>query len=219
MKLKIADLSKLKATSGADGLQLYAMSRLNPLRWVFHKRLSLLASLFPSDRKFQNLLEVGYGSGILIPHYLQYCHSYYGIDIHDNHEMVLNEVVKGNPNVSIGYGNITSTEFDSDKFDCITSLSVMEHIKDVDKAIAEISRIMSKGGLYVVGFPIENIGSNLILDAVKYVIGFDRKIHHPTNHKQILVALQQNLTCVKEIYYPFQWARNMSLFYCGVWEK
>lgn len=218
-KIKLAQVERLKATSAADGLELYAMSRFNPLRWIFIKRLKLLMSLFPERRKFTNLLEVGYGSGVLIPEFLNHCDNYYGVDIHENHALVESEVKKGNPKIKIGFGNICNTEFEDGKFDCITALSVLEHIKEIDKAVGEIGRILKKDGFVIVGFPIENFASNFILDIVKIAIGFDRKVHHPTNHRQILAALQRHLKCTREIYYPFRWFKNGSLFYCGVWKK
>jgi len=45
------------------------------------KRLKLLISLFPKDGVYDKLLEIGYGSGIVIPELLTHCRRYYGMDI------------------------------------------------------------------------------------------------------------------------------------------
>jgi ubiquinone/menaquinone biosynthesis C-methylase UbiE len=104
-------------------------------------------------------------------------------------------------------------------FDCVVALSVFEHIRNIEKAVKETARVLKENGVLLVGFPIENIMSNFILDIVKIVIGFDRKVHHPSNHSQILNCLEKTLVNEKSIYYPFNGFKYSSLFYCGVWKK
>ncbi|MDQ7837061.1 MAG: class I SAM-dependent methyltransferase [Thermodesulfobacteriota bacterium] len=217
--MKMADIDKLHSTSEADGLPLYAMSRWNPLKHIFIKRLKLLNSMFPEGKVYDKLLEVGYGSGVLIPEFLQRCNIYYGIDIHNQQKIVDEVVRKGDPRIRIGYGDLCECPYPDDMFDCVVSLSVLEHIKDIDKAVREIARVLKKDGVLIAGFPIENGISNLILDIVKLFIGFDRKVHHLSNHKQILSALSKHLINERDLFYPFANIPSASLFYCGVWRK
>ena len=217
--MKLVNIEKLKSTSGADGFRLYRLSKWNPLKWIFLKRLKLMIGLFPKGMVYEKLLEIGYGSGVLIPEFLKHCVNYYGIDIHDEHQFVDKVLLDGNKRTIIGFGDICDCPYPDNMFDCVVALSIFEHIRDIEKAVRETARVMKENGVLLVGFPIENILSNFILDIVKIVIGFDRKVHHPTNHFQILNCLEKTLVNEKSIYYPFNALKYNSLFYCGIWTK
>ncbi|NTW27559.1 MAG: class I SAM-dependent methyltransferase [Candidatus Moranbacteria bacterium] len=51
-------------------------------------------------------------------------------------------------------GNTNNLSFADSQFDCVMSCSVFEHDKYFWKSLSEISRVIKKGGLFVVGIPI-----------------------------------------------------------------
>lgn len=219
-KLKICDLHTTLSTSDADGMRLYALPSWHPMRMIFMKRLRLMLHLFDDYGAFDDLLEVGFGCGILVPELEARCRRYTGIDIH-GHVGAVREALGyvGNARIKFCATDVCNLPFKDESFDCIFSMSVLEHIYEIDKAVSELNRILKPGGVLLVGFPIENLASNFILDIVKNMIGFDRKLHHPTNHREILKCLSSRMELIESIPYPFSGNVNCSLFYTGIWSK
>lgn len=50
--------------------------------------------------------------------------------------------------------NINNLPFKDNEFDCVLSCSVFEHDKYFWKSLAEVKRVLKKGGLFVMGVPI-----------------------------------------------------------------
>jgi ubiquinone/menaquinone biosynthesis C-methylase UbiE len=218
-EIELLDLRLTERTSDVDAIKLYGLSKLHPIRWMFIKRLKLILSLIPERAADTRLLEVGFGCGIMLPELTKRSSDYYGIDVHDYVETVASKLSPHYPGCHFSKQSIVKTDFPDDFFDVVFSLSVMEHIVEIDQAIAEIRRILKPGGRFVVGFPIENFASNFVLDIVKHINGFDRKVHHPTNHRQILAALENNLKEETRNCYPIKSRVESSMFYTGVWLK
>lgn len=217
--IRICDLSAVFPTSGADGMQLYALPRWHPVRWVFIKRALLLINLLKESPRPTRLMEMGFGCGILVPELIASCEKYVGIDIHSHVDEIKAALAAQLGPVDLRFGDARSLPFENGELDCIFSMSVLEHIADIDLAISEIVRVLKPGGRLVAGFPIENLVSNAFLDLIKKMIGFDRRIHHPTNHTQILSALRRYLSPVTERPFPISSSTNFSLYYAGIWRK
>ncbi|MEO5364784.1 MAG: class I SAM-dependent methyltransferase [Magnetococcus sp. WYHC-3] len=217
--LKTCDLGAVFPTSGADGMKLYALPAWHPMRWIFIKRALLMMDLFRHIPRPQHLMEMGFGCGILAPELVGRAERYTGIDIHDHVEDIRAALRPQMGELDLRYGDARKLPFADDTFDCIFSMSVLEHISPIDAALDEIRRVLRPGGWLVVGFPIENLGSNFILDLVKGIIGFDRRIHHPTNHHAIIAGLNRTLVPVRQRPYPVPISITFSLFYTGIWQK
>ncbi len=50
-------------------------------------------------------------------------------------------------------GDIMDIPFKDERFDVITSLEVLEHVPDIQKALSETRRVLKKGGLFVMSTP------------------------------------------------------------------
>lgn len=217
--IRTCDLSKVFPTSGADGMALYALPTWHPVRWAFVKRALLLIDLLKQLPKQGRLMEMGFGCGILTPELAASADDYTGIDIHSNIEDIQSALSEQIGPVDMRFGDARELPFEDASLDCVFSMSVLEHIKEIDAAMKEVARVLKPGGHLIVGFPIENFVSNAFLDVIKLMIGFDRKVHHPTNHHQILAAMQRRFIPVKEHPYPFSGSVTFSLYYAGSWQK
>ena len=49
-------------------------------------------------------------------------------------------------------------------------MSVLEHLRDLDSSVSEFFRVLRRGGLAIVGVPVENLMSTIMLRA-GYLIG------------------------------------------------
>jgi len=94
------------------------------------------------------LLEVGSGEGYGIPILIDNCDEYIAIDKHQ-------------PKIKLDYGdklqfkemNIPPLLFEDESFDSLVSFQVIEHIEEDDEFVADIARVIKKGGKAVITTP------------------------------------------------------------------
>jgi ubiquinone/menaquinone biosynthesis C-methylase UbiE len=106
--------------------------------------------LVPLDLKGKKLLDLGCGPGIHIKKYVERGAECFGIDL--SNEMI--SLAKDYcPQANFEKGNIYDLKFEDDSFDIITASFVIDHVKDLDKGVAEIKRVLRKGGLFIFSIP------------------------------------------------------------------
>ncbi len=114
---------------------------------ITYFKTKLCIQLFPI-LKVENILVVGCGNGIeaycLSEHFPQA--KVIGID-----PFLKEEIQEGN--VSLLKLDGTNMPFESNSFDIVYSYHVLEHIPDYNAALAEISRVMTDTGVFLVGTP------------------------------------------------------------------
>ncbi|MEO0226331.1 MAG: class I SAM-dependent methyltransferase [candidate division WOR-3 bacterium] len=160
--------------------------------------------------RFKRLLDIGYGSGILFPELSHYADQLYGVDIHHEHEKVKSAIKKYNIDAELKAGNILNLPYEDGEFDGVVCISVLEHIRDLPRAINEIHRVLTKKGIAIFGFPVRNRLTSSFYSSV----GFDYKTHHPSDHRSILVELSKQLKMTRCITYPEILPMDFGLYVC-----
>ena len=74
----------------------------------------------------------------------------YGVDRSEESIKIAAQKV---PNLDFSISNIHNLPFQSNFFECVTCLEVLEHIQFVEKAFSELVRITKKSGLIVISIP------------------------------------------------------------------
>jgi len=155
---------------------------------VYRQRLKATAQLL-GRRKFDKLLEIGFGSGIFLPELSRHCSELYGVDIHSKVDLVQKTLEKERVAARLSVGDIRALEFPDGTFDAVVCVSVLEHIRELDLAIGEIARVAGDSGIVVFGFPVRNVITNAFYRAV----GYEPLNLHPSSHRDILKALSARL--------------------------
>jgi len=114
-----------------------------------HQRL-LKAYVIASDMVRGNLLEVGCGEGRGIEWLTPKVTSYSAID---KIVPVVEKLKAKYPQGQIISGNIPPLPYGDDSFDCVVSFQVIEHIKDDQTFLKEISRVLKPGGFALISTP------------------------------------------------------------------
>jgi SAM-dependent methyltransferase len=183
--------------------------------WLYRKRLTMALSLLPPRTPRQHVLEVGVGSGILIPTLSAAFGSYTGTDL---------VLAKGlyrlvAPTCSARFLQadlLAPSSLPAASFDCIVCLSVLEHIADADAAATALACALAKGGMLVVGYPMVNG----IMTRLFQLIGFGNiDDHHVTAPKTIQRALRRVLRPVARKALPAFAPVSLSLYQCAAWVK
>ncbi|MGC4022129.1 MAG: class I SAM-dependent methyltransferase [Cyclobacteriaceae bacterium] len=114
-----------------------------------HQRL-LKAYVIAADRVGGNLLEVGCGEGRGVQWLAPKTTSYSAID---KIAPVIDKLKEKYPQGNFISGNIPPLPYADNTFDCVVSFQVIEHIRDDNSFLKEISRVLKPNGLALLTTP------------------------------------------------------------------
>jgi ubiquinone/menaquinone biosynthesis C-methylase UbiE len=157
------------------------------------------------------ILDAGYGCGIMLPDLYRRLSDdgkLYGIDIHGEHDGVVQKMFTGenmNPEkVVLQDSSLTDLPFDDDSFDLVVSVSVLEHIKPelLEACLREIKRVAKKDADIILGFPTDCLFIRILAAIQKQ----DLKENHPSTHKDIFSSIRKaGLNIVDRTGFPVFW--------------
>lgn len=81
-----------------------------------------------------------------------------GIDVN---KVELDRALKGGKYKDVLWADARKLPFKDSSYSTVLSVSVLEHIKEADKALKEVSRILKKGGLLMFSVPTDKLYENL----------------------------------------------------------
>ncbi len=168
-------------------------------RWFYRKRLEMvMAHLDAASGAYGNLLDVGFGSGILVPEECRRARHVAGIDLHDKVDLVRERLAAQGVHADLKHGSIDAIPCANASQDAVVCLSVLEHLHDLDRALREIRRVMRPGAVFAVGFPVKSRFTGLLFAS----LGFEMDHIHPSSHTQILDALHRHFDVTRVTRFP-----------------
>lgn len=184
-----------------------------PIQGYFmRKRLEIALSLLGHQR-IDTILDAGYGGGTFLPTLTQLANRVYGIDTMPYPRKVKTILEREGVDATLTVGSLLRMPYPENFFDSVVCISVLEHFNETElhTALREMNRVTKPNGRLVLGFPVKNPATDLIIERV---LGFDPSDIHPSGHKRILQAIREetNLDQTRH-YFPFL-PRNWSL-YCA----
>jgi 2-polyprenyl-3-methyl-5-hydroxy-6-metoxy-1,4-benzoquinol methylase len=135
-----------------------AYSHPNPLiNWLFWQRLPTAMSFIETNAPYDNVLDFGCGSGVMLPFLAQHSAQITAIDS----DLLPLECVKKHiplpKNVQILDANqISLSQLTPKSFDLINALDVLEHVEDLPHTLSQLLNLLKPGGRLVVSGPTEN---------------------------------------------------------------
>lgn len=189
----------LNPTEIADPLKFYYL----PISRRFYvKRLEMVASLIRADRH-ERLLDIGCGSGIFLKELNTLCHHLTAIDLHRKMHLVQQMIQKEGIKADLCEGSVTHLPFASSAFDCVVSVSVLEHVRDLERAFSEIDRVSRKGAKIILGFPVKNVITDCVLK-LSYQFLPEAKLEdeHVSSHIEILQRARKQFKIVRKYHFP-----------------
>jgi len=182
-----------------------------PIQGYFmRKRLELALKILDS-KKVDKILDAGYGGGTFLPTLATLCNQVYGVDIHPFKDKVSQILKKEKVKANLIRGSITEIPYRDNYFDRVVVMSVLEHLKgkELQRAIKEILRVTRPGGFAVIGFPIKNLLTDLIIERV---LKFNPLEIHPSGQKEIIPAVKKAGKINKSLTYPPFFPTDLSLY-------
>ena len=194
----------LNKTNQEDPVDYY----YNPLTgWFYRKRLKMVIKMLLGE-KYNRLLDIGYGCGLLMPELAKHAEEIHGLDTHDMAREVESQLNGIGVFPKLVKGDIHMLPYPDGHFDMIVCISVLEHIKDLEKAFSEMSRVTRKGGFCALGFPVKN----QITDLLFKTLGFDAEKNHVSGHNRIMEYLKKYYSVVSMENYPSWTSPDLGLY-------
>ncbi|MBV9242210.1 MAG: class I SAM-dependent methyltransferase, partial [Acidobacteria bacterium] len=118
----------------------------------YTKESHILTNLDRIDWRGKKVLEIGVGLGADAEQIVRRGGSYTGIDLTEEavKRVRMRFDVKDLPYDQIGPASVTRLPFADDEFDMVYSHGVLHHVPEIDKAQAEIARVLKRDGQLVV---------------------------------------------------------------------
>ena len=181
--------------------------------WLFRHRLRMGLSLLPEGGS--RVLEVGVGSGILVPTLTRRYSEYTGTDL--ELALGLERLVFPGCRASFRRSDLLRDgDLPESSFDAIVCFSVLEHIADSNRAALSLARALAPGGRLVTGYPMV---SPLMTRAFRLVGFREIEEHHVSPPAKISGALARHLRRVSRVAFPPGAPVRAALYQCTSWAR
>lgn len=141
--------AQMKAKKSDSVPQYYSKNKI--IRGLFWDRLNTALGLARLEGNI-SILDIGAGTGELIELIVKRNPGLdvKGIDIKlHTQDKKLKKMIR--------MGDVTKIPFNGNEFDVVFALDILEHIRDLKKAIMEIKRVLKNDGVLIVSAPSENL--------------------------------------------------------------
>ncbi len=150
---------------------------------IYRARIEQALSLLSPP--YGNILELGYGSGILLPSLCAMADSVSGIDLTSDPQQVQAVLATQGVRCRLVQGDVADNFFKEDSFELIVAISIFEHISDLKPVLERMHTLLRPSGQLLVGMPRVD---KLMAKAFS-LIGFNNiNDHHVTDYKTCIKA-------------------------------
>lgn len=191
MQLQLIDLKNLPKTNVLDGTPVYA----NPfkiIRKLFLKRLELCLNLLENQNG--NILDIGCGSGIILPSLSVINGMIVGLDIHKYLHRT-KKYLKKNAfhSIHLIQADAHYLPFRRRIFKSVLMISILDHLKKPLLALNQLSKTVDFNGKIIFSFHISSIFSELVLLLWTVIFIFSYSIIFHNFHEIFSNLFQPNL--------------------------
>lgn len=95
----------------------------------------------------RDVLEVGCGTGLLLDRFRAFARSARGVDLSPG--MLERARARG---LDVTVGSATDLPFEAESFDVACSFKVLPHVREIERALAEMARVVRPGGVVIAEF-------------------------------------------------------------------
>lgn len=136
-----------------------AYAHPNPLiNWLFWQRLRIAMNHIERSAPYENVLDFGCGSGVMLPFLAEQSKQVTAIDIDLLPLKRVQVYIPLAENVNVLDANqVSIATLKPKSFDLINALDVLEHVEDLPNTLSELIGLLKPGGQLVVSGPTENI--------------------------------------------------------------
>jgi ubiquinone/menaquinone biosynthesis C-methylase UbiE len=130
-------------------------------RFQSKELISFLRHLVPTYnlQRGQRILDVGTGTGVLIPFLLEAVGPtghVTAVDYAEKMVEVCNAKYGGVPNVSVAVQRVENLDFPSEFYDAVTCFGLFPHLENKETALAQLNRVLKPGGKLIIAHALSS---------------------------------------------------------------
>lgn len=192
--LKLLPKSALVCTSPVDHPDWNYRPLLRGIqRLRFRIAMELLAG-----RRYDRLLEIGYGSGVFMPSLASRCGELHGVDPHPLHQKVTENLAQHGVSATLTQGSVESLPYPDGHFDGAVTISALEYVPDIDAACREIRRVLAPDGVLAVVTP----GATPLWDLALRLATGESPSQYADRRQKLQPTLRDHFRIVHEVRLP-----------------
>jgi ubiquinone/menaquinone biosynthesis C-methylase UbiE len=197
LRLRLPAPGTLTQNDEVDPLRFYYVPVVGR---IFRARIDLGLKLL--EGRFRRVLEIGYGSGLLLPTLGRICEELYGADVVRERPALRERLARlGTRPRELVQADIQSLPFPERYFEGVVAFSILEHLRsdELGRAVREVARVLEPGGRFLVGCP----AVHKVMNAAFAAIGF-RGIenHHFSSILDVLAASEEHFEVIRTAALP-----------------
>lgn len=150
------------------------------------------------DRRYDRLLEIGYGSGVFMPELAGRCDEIYGIDPNSRPREVAENLARHGVKADLTRTGAESLPYEDGYFDCVVAVSSLEFVPDIEAACREIRRVLRPGGTLAVVTP----GDTPLWDLALRVATRESPSIFADRRQRLQPALRSHFRLAREVRIP-----------------
>jgi len=135
------------------------------------------------------ILDVGYGSGLLMPTLAKHARELHGVDIHPRAKEVTESLERLGIKATLSQGDARTIPYPDEHFDVVLTFSFLDYVRPVGPYIDEMARVLKRGGKMILGIPKANWLFNHLYKLVGYATVDHLHISSPTDVRNHLKTL------------------------------
>jgi SAM-dependent methyltransferase len=181
--------------------------------WLYRHRLQMGLDLLPPSGG--RVLEVGVGSGVLVPTLTKRYAEYTGTDL--TLARGLDALVAPGCRAEFRRADLLAAgDLPEGRYDAVVCFSVLEHIADAEGAARGLARALAPGGTLVTGYPMVS----RLMSRAFALIGYPQiDDDHVTPPVRIAAAMRAVLAPVRRVAFPPAAPVSAALYQCTAWTK
>ena len=183
---------------------------------IFRARLELGLKLLADRKQLGDVLEIGYGNGVVLYNLQPHSTSLTGIDLDADPTRMTALLGARGVTATLSRGDARKMDYPDGSFDTVVAFSIFEHVVDFKAILAECYRVLRPGGRLLIGMP----SVNKMMEVAFFAIGF-RGIadHHVTTPREVRRGIfqQQGLELVR--YETLPPLAPVKLYHCMLAER
>ncbi len=196
---------KYRALRLLDKERLIVTGPLDKARWNYSPVLSLLERTrfrlivrLIGTQPYDDVLEIGYGSGIFLPELQRRSVRLHGVDIHPHAGAVQLALAEVGVQASLHSASAESIPLDPGSIDLIVSVSTLEYVADKRRAASEMRRVLRPHGRLAVVYPLRHVISDI---GLKLLTGESAK-QYGDGRRTLLPTLRETFSLIRRIRFP-----------------
>lgn len=136
-------------------------TRKNPLQYLWHTQKINFCLKLLQTIQFKNCLDVGSASGFMISEISKKYPKvkFYGVDAYKE---AINSAKKRYPHIMFKQAGAEKLPFKNNQFDLVICYETIEHVRNPQKAMSEIKRVLKKNGTTILAMDSGNLLFRLI---------------------------------------------------------